>query len=65
MSGKGSRQRPTQISEQEAEENWNRIFGKKKGFVPLQDHYNVLLEDVDGFNAKDNQNVRQTSKEIR
>ena len=29
MSGKGSNRRPTQISEEEAEANWQRIFGKK------------------------------------
>lgn len=28
--GKGSGRRPLLISEQEAEDNWNRIFGKKK-----------------------------------
>lgn len=64
MSGKGSRKRPTQISEQEAEDNWNRIFGKKQGYVPLADHFNVLLEDVDGFN-EESKDVRKTSQEIR
>lgn len=61
MSGKGSGRRPTQISEKEAEDNWNRIFGNKQGYVPLQDHFNVLLEDVDGFNEKGDEDVRQTS----
>lgn len=27
--GKGSNRRPSQISDQEATDNWNRIFGKK------------------------------------
>lgn len=52
MSGKGSGRRPTQIDDKEAEENWNRIFGKKTGYVPLADHFNVLLEDPDGFNEE-------------
>jgi hypothetical protein len=30
MSGKGSGRRPTLVSDQEAEDNWNRIFGKDK-----------------------------------
>lgn len=30
MSGKGSLRRPTQIDDKTAEDNWNRIFGKKK-----------------------------------
>jgi hypothetical protein len=30
MSGKGSCRRPTEISDEEAEANWNRIFGKKE-----------------------------------
>lgn len=29
MNGKGDKQRPTQISDKEMEENWERIFGKK------------------------------------
>ena len=54
MSGKGSGRRPTLIDEKEAEENWNRIFGKKQGYVPLQDHFNVLLEDKqDGFSKEE------------
>lgn len=61
MSGKGSGRRPTLIDEKEAEENWNRIFGKKQGYVPLQDHFNVLLEDQDGFNEKEDNHVRQTT----
>ena len=55
MSGKGSGRRPTQISEKEAEDNWNRIFGKRPLYAPLQDHFNVLLEDkADGFNKEEN-----------
>jgi hypothetical protein len=29
MSGKGSGRRPTLVSDKEAEDSWNRIFGKK------------------------------------
>lgn len=53
---KGSLRRPLQVTDQEAEDNWNRIFGKKE-------HYNQLLEDnEDGFNPKENQHVRQETK---
>lgn len=53
---KGSLRRPLQVTDQEAEDNWNRIFGKKA-------HYNQLLEDnEDGFNPKENQHVRQETK---
>ena len=31
--GKGSGQRPRQISREKWEENWGRIFGKKKKMV--------------------------------
>lgn len=31
---KGSKQRPTQVSMQEAFNNWDRIFGKKKKEEP-------------------------------
>lgn len=54
MSGKGSGRRPTQINEEEAEANWNRIFGKKPLYVPLAEHFNLLLDDPDGFNTMDN-----------
>jgi hypothetical protein len=37
MSGKGSNRRPTQISEEEAEANWQRIFGKHKESKPIED----------------------------
>jgi len=37
MSGKGSSRRPTQISEEEAEANWQRIFGKHKESNPIED----------------------------
>ncbi len=30
MNGKGSDQRPRQIDDKTYEDNWNRIFGKKK-----------------------------------
>ena len=30
MSGKGDTQRPKEISDEEFEENWKRIFGPKK-----------------------------------
>lgn len=30
MNGKGDIQRPKQITEEELEENWKRIFGPKK-----------------------------------
>jgi hypothetical protein len=30
MSGKGSGRRPTLVSDKEAEDSWNRIFGKGK-----------------------------------
>lgn len=30
MNGKGSDQRPRQIDKKTFEDNWNRIFGKKK-----------------------------------
>jgi hypothetical protein len=30
MSGKGSGRRPTLVSDQEAEDNWKRIFGNKE-----------------------------------
>lgn len=30
MSGKGDTRRPTQVTEEEMEENWKRIFGPKK-----------------------------------
>jgi Skp family chaperone for outer membrane proteins len=30
--GKGSTRRPLLISEQEAEDNWNKIFGQKKHY---------------------------------
>lgn len=47
MSGKGSNRRPTQISDQEAEANWHRIFGSNK--------FNHLLkDDKDGFNQENN-----------
>jgi hypothetical protein len=44
---KGSNRRPSLISDNQAEDNWNRIFGKK-------DHFNHLLEDIDGFNEESN-----------
>jgi hypothetical protein len=37
MSGKGSNRRPTQISEEEADANWQRIFGKHKESKPIED----------------------------
>lgn len=54
MSGKGSRKRPQQISEEEAEANWSRIFGKK-------DKNNDLLNDY----KEELNHVRKTRKEIR
>jgi hypothetical protein len=33
--GKGSGRRPLLISEQEAQDNWNKIFGKQKTIDPL------------------------------
>jgi hypothetical protein len=30
MSGKGDTQRPKEVSDEEMEKNWNRIFGPKK-----------------------------------
>ena len=30
MNGKGDTQRPKQVSDEEMEENWKRIFGPKK-----------------------------------
>ncbi len=50
MSGKGSNRRPTQISEEEAEANWQRIFGKHKESKPIED------------SQKDRQNERGTTE---
>jgi hypothetical protein len=48
--GKGTERRPQQVSEEQAEANWNKIFGKKEqpgnhllkddemGFTPLTNH---------------------------
>lgn len=30
MSGKGDTRRPTEVTDEEMEENWKRIFGPKK-----------------------------------
>jgi len=47
--GKGCERRPAQVTEQEQEANWNRIFGKKD----KPDHFNHLLKDDEmGFNIK-------------
>jgi hypothetical protein len=46
--GKGSTRRPLLISEQEAEDNWNKIFGNKKyNFQNLKEtikEHNQLFE---------------------
>ena len=36
--GKGSKQRPTKVSDKEFQDNWERIFGKKKPEVKSRKH---------------------------
>ena len=35
MSGKGSKQRPTQVPAKQFEENWDLAFGKKQPELPI------------------------------
>lgn len=52
--GKGSRRRPLLISEQEAEDNWNRIFSKNKDPITKPFPHNILRQpriDVIGQNG--------------
>jgi hypothetical protein len=51
--GKGYDRRPQQVSEAEAEANWNRIFNKKGLNSPIYTtHSNHLLKDDEmGFNT--------------
>lgn len=50
MSGKGSRQRKKQISEEEMEKNWARLFPKKprKNTKAKRYHMNQLMETKNG-----------------
>lgn len=59
--GKGTERRPQQVSEEEADANWTRIFGKSKkqsfdevypvkietnlGTISVTDRFNHLLKD--------------------
>lgn len=45
--GKGSGRRPLLISEQEAEDNWNRIFGKNKDPIEKPFPHNILRNDYE------------------
>ena len=36
MNGKGSDQRPRQVDKQTFEDNWDRIFGKRKAKKPTK-----------------------------
>lgn len=42
MAGKGSKRRPQKISDEQLQENWNRIFGKKKEVQIVED----TIEDI-------------------
>jgi hypothetical protein len=57
MSGKGSNRRPTQISEEEAEANWQRIFGKHKESNPIED------SQKDRQNVGNNRESGRTAKQ--
>lgn len=60
MSGKGSGRRPTQIKDEQFEDNWSRIFGNKP------DHLNYLLkDDKDGFSEEANKENKNTTDEKR
>ena len=37
MSGKGDKQRPSSVSDEQFDENWERIFGGKLSYEPLPD----------------------------
>ena len=56
--GKGSGRRPLLISEQEAQDNWDKIFGKKKKFnrrnikpeiftIPKEKHVHTMLPEYE------------------
>lgn len=54
---KGSLRRPTQINDKQADDNWNRIFGKNR-----LNH--LLKDDIDGFTEESN-HVRKETKRHR
>jgi len=45
MSGKGSKQRPCQVSREQFENNWETIFGKKDANTEGQKQAEAFLKD--------------------
>ena len=49
MSGKGSKQRPTQITKDNFSNNWEAIFGKKEKKTDCSGECNICIKNPDSI----------------
>jgi len=62
--GKGSRRRLQQIADDQMQENWNRIFDKKKTYKEVQQDITELNSDGNRERGRYGEDVNDTTSKL-